>query len=67
MTPSQPPRPLLATVQPGSLAVKVSPAELRLLQASVRFNLRYVRDPILAAQLGRLASRLGLRATASAA
>ena len=67
MTSHHQPRPLLATAQSGSVAVKVSSAELRLLQASVRFSLRYTRDPVLAAQLGQLAERLGLRANAAAA
>jgi hypothetical protein len=54
-------------MQPGSTTIKVSPVELRLLQAYVRFSLRFTRDPVLAEQLGRLQTRLGLRAVATAA
>src|SRR5262249_55404063 len=59
--------PLLTTMQAGSTTIKVSPAELRLLQACVRFSLRYTHDPVLAAQLGQLQVRLGVRAVATAA
>ena len=65
MTPHHQPRPLLATAQSSSVAVKVSAAELHLLQASVCFSLRYTRDPVLASQLGQLAS--GRQANAAAA
>jgi hypothetical protein len=54
-------------MQPGSTTIKVSPAELRLLQACVRFSLRYTHYPVLAAQLGQLQTRLGLRSAANAA
>jgi hypothetical protein len=63
----QHPSPLLSGVQPGSTTIKLSPAELRLLQAAVRFSLGYTRDPVLAAQLGQVQVRLGLRAVATAA
>jgi hypothetical protein len=42
-------------------------AELRLLQACVRFSLRYTQDPVLAQQLGHLQVRLDLRSVATAA
>ena len=67
MTADQPSSPRLSGVQPGSTAIKLSPAELRLLQACVRFSLRYTREPVLVRQLGQLQVRLGLRAVATAA
>jgi hypothetical protein len=67
MTASQLSSTLFGTMQPGSTTMKVSPAELRLLQACVRFSLRVTRDPVVAEQLGRLQTRLGVRAVATAA
>ena len=58
---------LFDAMQPGSTTIKVSPAELRLLQAGLRFNLRFTRDPVAAEQLGLLQTRLGVRAVATAA
>jgi hypothetical protein len=52
-------------MQPESTTIKVSPAELRLLQACVRFSLKHTHDPVLVAQLGQLQTRLGVRAVAT--